>query len=507
MINLFDTWLDNLSMYRLVQYYLIALLTVAAVLSLVKSLPFTAITLAICTLVLVVACMLINKAFSHIFSLPSSNTSAIITALILALIITPDVSKLGIVFLVAVSGLAMASKYLLVLRDQHVFNPAAIAVLLTALASHQTASWWVGSAVMAPYVIIGGLILARKVRRFTMIVVYLFAAAASSIILAQFGHQNILANVSHTLVGSATLFVGFVMLTEPFTSPGTHMKRLWYGALVGALLPPQVHILSYYASPEAALVAGNIFTRSITQTSRRCLRLREIVPVAANSLDIVFDVSRPLQYEPGQYMELTVPHAHPDSRGIRRYFTLASSPTELTIRFGVKFTDPGSSYKQALSTLRPGSVIFAAQLAGDFRLPRNRKQKLVFIAGGIGITPYRSMVQYMLDSGQPRDVIMLYAARTLADIAYSSVLEDARKTFGMKTIYALSSDHNIHASPYIYANTTIDAELIRTEIPDYLERVFYISGTHAMVSALSHELRGMDVSRSRIQIDFFPGYI
>ena len=102
-----------------------------------------------------------------------------------------------------------------------------------------------------------------------------------------------------------------------------------------------------------------------------------------------FAPNRKLAFAPGQYMEWTLGHNEPDSRGNRRYFTLASAPTEDELRVGVKFYQNSSTFKQAMLDMDQNSEIVAAQLAGDFVLPHDPQQKCVFIAGGIGIESIR----------------------------------------------------------------------------------------------------------------------
>src|SRR5260370_1410080 len=121
-------------------------------------------------------------------------------------------------------------------------------------------------------------------------------------------------------------------------------------------------------------------------------------------------------------MEFTLAHPHSDSRGNRRYFTLASSPTENLVHLGIRFYDQGSSFKQAMFQMNGKTQFVAAQIAGDFTLPTDPSQKLVFIAGGIGITPFRSMLKYLLDTHQRRDIVMFYANRRVDEIVYKDVL-------------------------------------------------------------------------------------
>ncbi|TGV95790.1 FAD-dependent oxidoreductase, partial [Mesorhizobium sp. M2E.F.Ca.ET.154.01.1.1] len=116
---------------------------------------------------------------------------------------------------------------------------------------------------------------------------------------------------------------------------------------------------------------------------------------------------RKLAFQAGQYLEWTLGLDRSDNRGNRRYFTVASSPTEQSVRLGVKFYPKSSAFKQALGTMRPGGTIHAAQLAGDFTLPSDPKIKIAFLAGGIGITPFRSMLQYLIDRNESRPIVVL----------------------------------------------------------------------------------------------------
>jgi ferredoxin-NADP reductase len=138
-------------------------------------------------------------------------------------------------------------------------------------------------------------------------------------------------------------------------------------------------------------------------------------------------------------------------------------------------------------------------------MPHDTNKKLAFIAGGIGVTPFRSMLKYLIDSAEPRDITVLYSARTDNDIAYRDIFEEARQKLGIQTTYALSESK----SQSRYPNTIygfITSEMIEQYIPDYLDRIFYISGTHPMVQAMHAILSDLGVHRSNIVIDYFPGY-
>jgi ferredoxin-NADP reductase/Na+-translocating ferredoxin:NAD+ oxidoreductase RnfD subunit len=500
-----DKLVDGISMYRLLLYYLIGLVIAAIVFSATGSIHYNPLQIGVSAVTLVLACWLINKVFGYIFNAPVNPESSILTGLILCLIIPPTLSGNGFLFLLAASGLAMASKYLLTIRNKHIFNPAAIAVVLTALGPRQTASWWVGTAVMLPFVLAGGLLVMRKVRREQMVLAFLLATTAATALFSSFGGQSALSNLHNMLLSSCIFFLGFVMLTEPYTSPTTRGRQLSYAVLVGILVAPQAHLLHFYTTPEIALVLGNIYAYLVSPKTKLFPILHRRLQIAAQTLEFSFVPDRKLAYQPGQYMEWTLPHAGTDSRGARRWFTLASSPTEERLLLGVKFYKQGSSYKEAMLEMDQNTPVVAAQLAGDFVMPKDKSRKLVFIAGGIGITPFRSMVKYLVDTKQQRSVRLLYAARTQQDFAYQDVFEAARSQLGIQTLYVASEAPAASTSQYT-VNGIIDAALIQRMVPDFSDCLFYISGTHAMVNDLHVALKELGVHHGNIKIDFFPGY-
>jgi len=507
LIEYIDSLVDGISMYRLLMYYLISLLVIAFGFSAIGAMHYNALYIAISAVVLVFACWLINKILAAIFNAPVNPESAILTGLILVLIVPPKPTGYSLLFLIAVSGLAMASKYILTIKNKHIFNPAAIAIVLTALGPKQSANWWVGTAAMLPFVIIGGILITRKVRRGPMVLTFLIVTTlATAILPVPGGGVHIFSNLENMALNSAAFFLGFVMLTEPYTSPTTRSKQLWYAALVGLLLAPQFHIGSYYTTPEVALVIGNIYAYFSGSKVKLFPSLFRKYKIASDSAEFSFVTERPLDYQPGQYMEFTLPHEKADNRGVRRYFTLSSSPTEEQLKIGVKFYDDGSSYKSALLDIGKNTSIVASQLSGDFVLPKEPKDKLIFIAGGIGITPFRSMIKYLIDTNDKRDIILLYSARTEEEMAYREIFETARQRLGINTLYVVSG----RGARITHPNTVsgiIDSRLIKAHVDDLHDRIFYISGTHEMVEDLQQTLVSqLGVRRANIKVDFFPGY-
>ncbi len=156
--------------------------------------------------------------------------------------------------------------------------------------------------------------------------------------------------------------------------------------------------------------------------------------------------------------------------------------------------------------MEPGQEIIASELSGEFTLPKNSKEKLVFIAGGIGVTPFRSMLKYLLDKNEARDIVMLYSNRTPAEIAYREILAEAKANLGIRNVLTVT-DPLPQGEKWSGQTGMLNANTIKKEVPDYLERSFYISGTHGMVVAFEKILRDLGVSQNKIKKDFFPGYV
>jgi ferredoxin-NADP reductase/Na+-translocating ferredoxin:NAD+ oxidoreductase RnfD subunit len=483
---------------------LAAWLAAAVGLSVVGILPYNPFALVFTTGFLIAVSWLANTIFARTYKAPANVESVYISALILALILDPLRSWGDLWFIGWAAVLTMASKYILAWNGKHIFNPAAFAVALTALAVNQTASWWVGTGAMLPFVLVGGLLIVRKIRRFDLVASFMIATLATMLLGSLIGGEDVIAALGNALVSSPLFFFASIFLTEPITTPPTRTLQIYYGVFVGILFAPQVHLGSLYTTPEAAILIGNLFSYAVSPKSRLVLRLKEKIQIAPDMFDFIFVPNRRLAFAPGQYMEWTLGHHDPDSRGNRRYFTLASSPTEDALRVGVKFYPESSSFKQSMLEMERRREIVASQLAGDFTLPDDPRQKIAMIAGGIGITPFRSMIKFLLDTRQRRPITVFYVNRYANEIVYRDVLDRAAVELGIKTVYTLTDASGAPAKWWGRLGR-VTPQMIKAEAPDYLERVFYISGPDAMVEDTRRMLRKMHVPTDHIKTDYFSG--
>ena len=205
-------------------------------------------------------------------------------------------------------------------------------------------------------------------------------------------------------------------------------------------------------------------------------------------------------------MEWTLPHKKSDNRGNRRYFTLASSPTEDNIRLGIKFYNPPSTYKRTLLNISEKDIIVGSQISGDFTLPKNPAAKLVFMAGGIGITPFRSMIKYLIDKNEKRDIILIYSNRYQSEIVYKEIFDEAKNKLNIKTIYTLTDPNHIPVG-WTEEIGRVNSLIIQKNIFDFMERIYYLSGPPSMVKGFETVLRQIGIKSENIKTDFFPGFV
>jgi ferredoxin-NADP reductase/Na+-translocating ferredoxin:NAD+ oxidoreductase RnfD subunit len=500
-----DSLLNSITMYRVIVYGLSIISVSALILAAWGILPYSPVGMVESFVILITVCYLTNIIFAKAFNAVQNAESWLITALILFLLLSP-VNKLQDVWVLFLAGvLAMASKYFLAVKKKHLFNPAALSVFILGLLGYGNVLWWVGSKELLIVVTIVGLLIVKKIRRFPLFFSFLITSVLMIIYMGTTIGQSVWSSFTEAFISWPVIFFGTIMLTEPLTMPPTREKQIVFGGLVGLLFGARFALGPIYSTPQLALLLGNIVSYALSSKQKLFLTLKEKLPLGGNMYEFVFNTNVPMQFIPGQYLEWTLPHVKLDSRGNRRYFTIASSPTEKELRLGVRIDPQHSSFKETLTTLEKGEKIIGAQLAGDFTLPKESEKKLVFIAGGIGVTPFRSMVKYLLDKNEKRNIVMFYASAIVEGFVYQDLF-DAAKSIGLKIHYLLTMPVAEVPKSWRGKIGYMTEEMVLAEVPDYKERVFYLSGPNAMVDAYKELLRKMGVPHSSIVTDYFPGF-
>jgi ferredoxin-NADP reductase len=490
MLQLFDSILNRYTSYRVLLYSLCGLVAVGFVFALTGNVAVSAGGLVKNVAVLVAVSYGANRLAGRLGKVDTNNESWLITALILALIL-PTSSHLAKLLAVGLTALiAIASKFLLVWRHSQLFNPAAVAAVIMSVSGLLPATWWIGSPAMAGFTALAVCFVLRKQRKFSLFFAFALGSYAIFLIATHASGGQIDGSTLKTLILSwPLLFMGGVMLTEPSTLPASRYYQVLCGVLVGAIFTSQLHIGRVSTTPQVALIVGNIFSLIVSSRFAAQLVLKQQNQLAGNIRELVFDRPKTLRFLPGQYMEWTLAHAQTDSRGNRRSFSVASSPTENELRIAYKLYEPSSSFKKALRTLKPGGRLRAARPAGDFLLPADSNKPLIFIAGGIGITPFRSLIKYVVDNKQKRQITLFYRAQP-DEIIYRELFDKA-KISGVTTLYATER----------ITTAAIQKAIASTQAP-----LIFISGPNAMVHHYISELKKIGVSQRQIRADYFSGY-
>ncbi len=504
--NFLSNFLNRFTMYRLMLYFLWFLFVLAVVLSFFGVLSFDWLDILIAGAYLVTLCYTANRLFAYIAGVKPNYESAVISAIILTLILGPFSFRDGWIIYTLAGVAAMASKYILVFSKRHIFNPAAFGVLVTALALNESASWWVGNREMFILILLGGLLMVNHIRRFHL--VFSFLGSYLGLLLADnllSGNSLGVSYFSNLLLFSPLMFFSFVMLIEPLTGPQDRKLRIYYGFFIAIVLFVFQRFLSIPYSLELSLLVGNVFARILNPGFRLSLKLLKKVKPTNTISEFWFEPAREFSYRPGQFLEWSLAHPHADLRGSRRFFTISSAPEEGHILLTTRFSDPSSSFKKALRELKVGDEIVASNVEGEFVLPKDQNKKLVFIAGGIGITPFRSIVKHLIANKEKRDMVLLYSNRTAEDIVFKDIFQEAERNNGLRAIYALTEEDKI-PSDWRGEKGFINENLINRQIPDFEDRIFYVSGPEPMVKAFEKMLKQMGVASKNIKRDYFPGY-
>lgn len=225
----------------------------------------------------------------------------------------------------------------------------------------------------------------------------------------------------------------------------------------------------------------------------------EDIVVRASSVKS-FRFARPVgfDYKAGQFMFVTL---EVGKQMMRKPFTISSSPTEEEfIEFTKKFT--GHPFSNGLDVLKVGDLVKLDAPHGDFTF-EGEFSKIGLLSGGIGITPLRSMCKFCADRHLSTKVTLIYGNRTEAGIAFREEFE-AMQRHGrdFKVVFTL----NEAGAGWSGLVGKIDVDMVKREIPDYLETVFYICGPPAMVEAMDALLGILGVSEENVKKENFVGY-
>jgi len=230
--------------------------------------------------------------------------------------------------------------------------------------------------------------------------------------------------------------------------------------------------------------------------------LLEVIPRTHNVKSFRFEVEKDVDFKPGQYFFVSIKI---DGVEKTKHFSFSNSPTEKEyVEFTKRITD--SDFSKALDRLRVGDWARLKMAYGHFTF-EGEYERIAFLSGGIGITPIRSICKFATDMGLPTDIILVYGNSTEEDIIFRKDLDGMQavnKNF--RIVYTLTSQ-DIEQEAWQGRIGYIDDRMIKEEISDFKERVFYICGPPQMVESLTDILKNrLAVRENRIRTENFFGY-
>jgi ferredoxin-NADP reductase len=233
-------------------------------------------------------------------------------------------------------------------------------------------------------------------------------------------------------------------------------------------------------------------------------RIKEKREVAKGTLLVTFDLlGKEIDFTPGQYFFVTLPDVgHQDERGLRRHITVVTSPNEAgVLGFATRMRD--SAFKRSLSELPVGAEVEVEPPKGSFALPTDASRPLVFVAGGIGITVFRSMLRYIREEGLSHRITLVYSNRDRESTAFLDELEELEKEIpNLRLVFTMTQDPGWDGE-----TRRIDSEFFKDYLGEDLNQyTFLVAGPPAMVEGVVDALAKAAVKDDNVIAERYSGY-
>ena len=232
--------------------------------------------------------------------------------------------------------------------------------------------------------------------------------------------------------------------------------------------------------------------------------VKETREVAQGTLLVVFDLrGEEVDFRPGQYFWVELLESpYEDERGLRRHFSAVTSPTERGV-LGVCTRLRDTAFKKTLAELQVGDEVEVEPPKGDYALPEDTNPHYVFVAGGIGITVFRSMLRYIADKGEPYRVTLVYSNRDRAGTPFVDELQELEQAIpGFQLVLTMTEDDGWEGE-----SRYVSPELLSDHLEgDLGEHTYLVAGPPAMVEAVVGQLHAAGVPEEQVLPDRFSGY-
>ena len=234
-------------------------------------------------------------------------------------------------------------------------------------------------------------------------------------------------------------------------------------------------------------------------------RLLNRVEVAEGTIAFHFEKPTGFDFKPGQSADLTLPNPpETDAEGNVRTFSIASAPFEDQLMFATRMRD--TAFKRSLKKMPLGTVVKMDSAMGSFTLHKNSAKPAVFLAGGIGVTPFSSIVRQADHDRAPHKLYLFYSNRRPEDAPFVEVLQNLEKTNPQFRFIATMTEIRRSKRTWNGETGRIDQEMLSKYLNELRGPIYYVAGPPALVSGMRKMLVASGVDEDDIRSDEFSGY-
>jgi ferredoxin-NADP reductase len=234
----------------------------------------------------------------------------------------------------------------------------------------------------------------------------------------------------------------------------------------------------------------------VTHVAR--LVYREIM--AGEIMMLRFEKPGAFQFLAGQFCAMTVPDlGFHDERGLRRPFSIASSPLESELIFAARAGV--SAFKRTLREMPIRSPVTIGGPFGKFVLPEETSPFIIFLAGGLGITPFRSMAHYICEAGTGHNVTLFYSSRVPEEAVFLDELQGLAESHTNVRLVATMTRPELSSGKWTGLTGRISPMMIKEGRAEWTSAIYYIVGPPAMVDETRRMLIGMNIPPDRIKLE------
>jgi len=227
--------------------------------------------------------------------------------------------------------------------------------------------------------------------------------------------------------------------------------------------------------------------------------------LAEGTMGFYFAKPADFQFKAGQYMDLTlVDPPETDAEGNIRSFSIASAPEEEHLLFATRMRD--TAFKRFLRTAALDTEVKMEGPMGSFTLHNNSSKPAAFLAGGIGITPFSSIIRHAVKAKLPHRLYLFYSNRRPEDAAFMDVLRQSEKENPNFKFIPSMSEMNKSAQTWNGETGFINKEMLARHLAALQGPIYYVAGPPAMVAAMRQMLIGSSVDEDDIRTEEFAGY-